>query len=665
MNRAVRLAMTAAASSLAVMAFAAFLPEGLPLGIAVRGLVAGGSVALVAVGMVLAHRASGVVNLAQAQLGVVGAVLAVELRMAWDVPYPVALIAGLLTAAAAGALVEVLVLRRLRSAPAVVPMVATVGAAQLLTGLALLLDGAVRAPLGSRFAPPVDVDVVVSPVVIDGTGLSILIAAPAAVLGVAHLLYRTDSGLAFRAIASNRERAALAGVPILGHAAAAWAIAGALSGLALVLEAPVAGSPGATAIAGGGAALLVRALAAAAAGGFTRLVPTVAAAASIGVVEEGLAWSYPTTAVVDVLLVVAIVAVLATRRGVLGRSGTSALAGWRAAVSAPSTALSVPAGRAAWVLVFVAAGAVPLVLDAARTELAALIVIQAIVVLSLVVVSGWAGELSLGQFAVAGAGGATCALLYGRHGWDLMAALPAAAAAGAAVLVALGLPGLRRSALVTAVTTLAFAAASHGFLLEHRHAPWFVEDRIARPALWDRIPLERPWQLYLVALAVLAAVTAAVVNLRRTRAGRALLAVRDNEASASATGIDPVRARLFGLAFSGAVAGVGGALLVLHQAGVHAPSFTPELSLRMLAVAVVGGLGSVRGALLATAALGTADLLLAPEWSLVSTGAGMLVVLLFLPAGVDGVLQRLASAVAGLSARPARVDTDPRLPVAP
>ena len=641
--RRARLATVALSCALAWAVAGALLPPGLPAGVIVRGLLTGIVVALPTAGLVLAYQATRVVNLAQAQLGVVGAVLAVELRLAWRVPYPVALVAGVATAAVIGAAVEVLVLRRLRAAPSLVSIVATAGVAQLLTGLALLLDERIDVPLGRFFTPPVDWRFTVEPITFDGGAALLLTAGAAALVALAVLLGRTDLGLALRALASDRERTSLAGVPAGLYSAAAWGLAGALSGLALVLRAPTLGTATAVAAAGTGTSLLLRTLAAAAIGRFTDLPRAVGAALAIGVVEETIAWWRPNTTVVDALLVVMIVGALLVQGRAIGRLATGGLAGWRSAGAgrplAPSAGI-----RRGLLTAAVAAAALPAFLGPAHTETATLVLIQAIVVVSLVVLVGWTGELSLGQFAVAGTGGAVVGVLHGRHGLDLLLALPVGMAVAAAVLALLLLPSLRGGGLLGGIATLGFAVAAGTYLFEARYVGWLVEDRLVRPALWGRLALDRPWQLYLLALAALAAVTAAATNLRRSRTGRALLAVRDNASSAAAAGIAEGRTRVFGIVASGAVAGLAGSLYVLHQQGLHGESFTPEASLRLLAVAVVGGLASVPGAIAAAVVFGAADHYLPLAWSLLSSGIGMLGVLLFLPGGIGGLLERLARA---------------------
>ena len=156
-----------------------------------------------------------------------------------------------------------------------------------------------------------------------------------------------------------------------------------------------------------------------------------------------------------------------------------------------------------------------------------------IVAVSLLVLTGWAGQISLGQFALVGFGGATTGILYERHGWDFLLALPVGMLVAAAAAVVIGIPALRVRGPFLAVTTLAFAVTTSTYFLNSTHFPWFVPGRVLPPVLWERIDLGRGWIQYeACAVGLLIAVLAAR-NLRASRTGRVLLAVRDNEAAAS------------------------------------------------------------------------------------------------------------------------------------
>src|SRR5439155_5161522 len=205
----------------------------------------------------------------------------------------------------------------------------------------------------------------------------------------------------------------------------------------------------------------------------------------------------------------------------------------------------------------------------------------------------------------------------------------------------IGLPALRISGPFLAVTTLAFAVTSSTFFLDRRYVPWFVPDFVPRPALWGRVVFDQDWQMYLLALVGLVVVMAAARSLRASRTGRALVAARDNELAARSVAIDTVRLKLVGFAVSGGIAGFAGALYVLHQTAFKTDAFGPEVSLRLFAMVVIGGLGSLPGAILGAAYIRGAEFFLPRGWQLIASGGGIIALLLFLPGGLGGLLYQL------------------------
>ena len=280
----------------------------------------------------------------------------------------------------------------------------------------------------------------------------------------------------------------------------------------------------------------------------------------------------------------------------------------------------------------------PFLANTAQLEAAALVCIYAIVAISLLVLTGWAGHISLGQFALVGFGGATTAVLYGRHGWDIFLATLAGVLVASLVSLIIGLPALRIRGPFLAVTTLAFAVTSATYFLKGLYFPWFVENRIDRPALFERIPLEKPWQLYILCLVGLIGVAVGASALRKSHTGRVLVAVRDNETAAEASGINTTRMKLVAFVISGAMAGFAGALFVVHQKGFNTDSFNADASIVLFSMVVIGGLGSLPGVILGAVYIRGVQFFLPPEWALLASGAGILLLLMFLPEGLGGVL---------------------------
>ena len=304
-------------------------------------------------------------------------------------------------------------------------------------------------------------------------------------------------------------------------------------------------------------------------------------------------------------------------------------------------------------LALVVAAAVPLfVTSQSRQFLYSQILLTALVALSLTVLTGWAGQLSLGQFALVGIGGVTTyALFQERMQFPIAMLIGAAVAALAAVIV--GLPALRMRGLFLAVTTLALAVA----------APWILERPIfqtdgnsttvmPRPVIGNfSLAPERTY--YWVCLAVLALAIVAMARLRRSGLGRVLLAVRDNELAASAMGLSPTRVKLFAFAVSGALAGLAGSLLVGLIQQFTTDRFDATASLQVVAVAVVGGLSSITGAVLGALLIVGLPAFFpnSAQVTLLTSGAGVLILLLYFPGGLVQILYAARDALLAFYAK--------------
>ncbi len=287
---------------------------------------------------------------------------------------------------------------------------------------------------------------------------------------------------------------------------------------------------------------------------------------------------------------------------------------------------------------------VPVWLSASKLNLAAAILIFGIIGCSLVVLTGWGGQVSLGQVAFVGIGAAVSGAVTARLGWDLSFGLVLAGAVGAVVAVVIGLPALRRGGLTLAVTSLAFALMTSEWLLnrnffgEGATLNWLPPLRITRPPLFGVIAVDTDTRFYYLCLAGLALAVVAAYGVRRSRTGRALIAVRENERAAEGFGIHGRRITLFAFAFSGFLAAFAGGLFVYQQSGLDLSPYQPTASLQVFAMAVIGGLGSIPGVLIGATYVQGIDYFLAPEWQILATGAGLLAILWILPGGLGAAL---------------------------
>ena len=256
------------------------------------------------------------------------------------------------------------------------------------------------------------------------------------------------------------------------------------------------------------------------------------------------------------------------------------------------------------------------------------------------ILTGWGGVVSLGQVAIFGAGGVVTANFLARWNLDLFWTLGAAAVAGALVALLIGMPALRVPGQFLAVTTLAFAVAVDLFILNPTNFDWLIPQAYARPVLFKRFNLvgERP--LYFVALALLATAIWAAHGLRKARAGRVVVATRDNERMASAGGVDPVRAKLTAFVASGILAALGGSIHAVSLQGIGLRTYQASDSLLAFSMTVIGGVSSLGGSLGGVILIQSIGYGL-PRLQLLLAGVGLLVILLVIPGGLAQAFEKL------------------------
>lgn len=613
-----------------------------PVPVLVNGAILGALQGLIAIGIVLIYRANRVINFAAGDIGAVAGVLMASLIVADDWPFWPALLAGLAAAVLVGATVEFLIIRRFASAPRLILTVATIGVSVLLAGAQLGVPrvfGFDRMPQALPGPFPFSFDWF--PMVFRGSHLLVLLVVPSTVLGLGVFLRRTRTGLAIRAVAESSDRALLLGIPVKRVGTVVWMIAAGLAGLASVMSAPIVGIPLGVPL---GPALMARALAAAVIGRMENLTVTFGAAVALGVVEQAVFYDQQRSVIVEpVLFGLVMLALLVQTRGGLSRAEAGGQSSWTSVREVRPTAPVLMSLRSvrigtrvtAWGPVLLAL-LPPLLLGPGNTNKASAALITAVLALSLLLLTGWAGQISLGQWAFAGFGGAVAGTLL-IDGWNVLLALPVAGLVGAAVSSLIGIPALRLRGLFFAVGTFMFALASAGYFLNSEFFGYVPTERITRPILFGKIDLESEHVFYCFTLTVLVLVALSLRSLRASRTGRVLLALRENDRAAQSFGIDATRSKLVAFAFSGFLAGTAGGLLVLHQHVMLTSQLKVENSLELFSIVVIGGLSSVSGVLVATAVFEAIDLLIPlPALRLVANSVGLLLVLLLYPRGIGG-----------------------------
>lgn len=640
----------------------------------ITGALTGLTYAVLAAGLVLVHRATKVINFAYAEIGALGATVLARLVLDRGWSFWVALPLVLLLGGAIGGAVELVVVRRLFRAPRLMLLVATVGLAQLLFVASIPIA---RLENPGPFPTPLTWEAEVGGLHLGSADFMVLLVAPAVIVALAWFLNRTRYGLAIRVCADNPERAELAGISTKHMSTLVWVLSGVLATLTIVLLDPrrgvVLGVPAPSL----GPALLLRALAAALFGRMQSLPLTLVGGVVVGVGEAIVFANVRDPGVVDVVLLVAVILLVLLRGGSLGDRGPALSLTPRVEV-VPESLRQLWWVRRIGVLFAGAALLVAVLLPItistpSRNYQFSSVAIFALIGLSVTVLTGWAGQLSLGQFAFVGLGAVMAAAAVQRGASFSVAVLYAVVACIIAALV-VGFPALRVKGLMLAVTTLALAIAAQNWILRQ---PVFVGDggttiTLPRGELFGVLDLRSQRIYYLVCLGVLVLMVLAVGRLRASGIGRAMIAVRDNEAAAASFGISPTLAKLTAFGLAGGLAGLAGALLAGLQVSTSvmpvsgSGGFSAQLSLQVIAMTVIGGLGTLTGCVLgAVYVVGLPVLFTGSETvGLLTSGIGLLLLLLYFPGGLAQLLFQIRDALLRMAERRRGEEVAPRIAAA-
>jgi branched-chain amino acid transport system permease protein len=445
-------------------------------------------------------------------------------------------------------------------------------------------------------------------------------------------------------------------VPVRRLQTIVWALAGALSTASFITKAPFGGFvPAATALVG--ASAILPGLAAAVIARFQSLPVALAAGIGLGLAEWTIRWNVTAESIFDVTFLVVILVTLLLRKVNVTRAETGESSWDSAGVLKPIPSQLRDVAEVKWArrgiaaVVALIAIFVPLAMTPSTVTTLTFAVVWCLVGISLVVLTGWGGNISLGQFGIVGLASMAAANLMARWNVDLFLSMGAAMVSGALVAVAIGLPALRIRGLYLAVTTIAFAVALDSYFLNPVNFPNLVQTNIHPPVLWKRFDMSSQWVRYEFCLATVAACAMVVRAIRRSRSGRVMIGTRDNERAADALAVPTTRVKLETFIFSGALAGLAGALYVLALApgGAGQGTFPPARSIEVFSYSVIGGLGTVAGAVSGILFFHILDFVLAKQFSgdvvtilrLSLSGAGLLWILYFLPGGIWQLVQRV------------------------
>lgn len=569
----------------------------------ILGLATASIFALAASGLVLTYTTTGIFNFAHGAIGMLGAFGYWQLHVGWGWPIPVALAGVLLVGAPLlGVLIERGIMRGLHDAPETVRIVVTVSLLIALLGLGQWLwspKEVHRVPLlfAGRKVTIFDVN-------LTWHHLSAFVVAIVVAIGLRLLLYRSRLGLDMRATVDSRPLSMLHGARPDRSAAAAWAIGCSLAALAGVLIGPLGGQLSHINL----TLLIVSAYAAAMIGRLRSLPMTFAGAVFLGLADSYAIGYLPTgnaylTTFRFVIPVVVLFVVLLVLPNPQLRTRSSGASREEVPMPAWRTAAFTATG------IVLAGLALAGLLGDADALRATRIFGVALVALSLVPLTGFAGQVSLCQMSFAAIG----ALVMAHHGdgGDPLALLLAAAVC-AVVGALVALPALRLSGLYLALATAAFAVfLDRWIFLMPSFEVGGTTVKIFEGGVVSVSPLDvpgldttDPQVLLTVLAAVLAAGYLVVVAIRRSTFGQRLLAMKDSPAACATLGMDLTRLKLAVFALSAAMAGVGGALYAGTLGSVSPERFSLFESLPLLLLTVVGGIATASGAVFAGLMLG-------------------------------------------------------------
>ncbi len=625
------------------------------------GLITGLTYAALAAGFVLIYRSTGVLNFAHGEVGAFGLALFVLLIVNYGVNWWLAFGLALAGCGACGMLIELIVIRRLFTSPRLVLLIATIGIGQIM--LLARVEWLPNITAGGSI--PTAFDVTWTPtdhIRLQARELVVLIVVPALVGLLALFLTRTRFGLAVRAAASNPDTARVYGISPRRVSTIVWTISAVFAAATAILSAPLSGVQAALVDDTGQAlaeVLLLRVLIVSLLARMHSLPGVLVAGLGVGLIEKVIRSNVSSTNqdVVDLVFFVAVLFVVLW----LARSQREE-ASWSLSprVSAIPEALRRiwwvrHINRIGFVVLFGLLAAVPLVVTSASgTFTWTVILLWAMIAFSLTILTGWSGQVSLGQFAFVGVGGLTTVALTRGHDipipfdlFDASVELPWGLAVACGTLLGtvfaifIGLPALRVRGLFLAVTTLAFAVAAGRWMFSQ---DFFDGGSSApRPAVPPAVLGvdfgESRRSLYYLCLGALILTVYVGGRIRASGIGRTLIAVRDNEEMAAASTVSPARAKLSAFAVSGAIAALAGGLLVSVLPSLSArTTFGAVESLEVIVIAIIGGLGSLAGPILGSLWVrGLPEV--TPEklhnlQSFFTSNVGLLVLLMYFPGGL-------------------------------
>ena len=608
---------------------------------ALLGLGVGALYAFASQGLIVIYRGTGVLNFSLGATAIAGVFMQWELQNEHGWPFLASAIAGIAWSAFLGVLTHWVIMRPLRRSSSLVRVIATLGVLITIQAAVVIRYGSNPRQVESwlptdRVTLWSDVGITLDRVILLGIG-----SVSALCLW---LLYRSSQfGLGTEAVAESERSASAIGLSPNRIALLNWALGSAIAALAGILVVPII-TLQVTAM----TALILAALAAALVGDFRSFPVATAAGFAIGVGQalvgrfadqEGLGPSLPFLVIIVVLVV----------RG-------------RSLPLRDHYLQKLPMlgnGRIPWGWALFGCGAVIFVMVTKETKWVDAITVSlgvAIVLLSIVVLTGYAGQLSLAQYSIAGFGAYVAGRLVAVYDIPFLLALLAGIAATVPLGLVFGLPAVRTRGINLAIVTLGLGTTIELVLFNNRSYTGGVQGtQVGNPDLFgfDIGSINHParYGIFVLVMTMLAVVV--VANVRRGRSGRRLIAVRTNERAAAALGINVMVAKLFAFSLASAIAALGGIVLAFRLSSISYESYSNFTSITYVGLALLGGVGQLLGAFVGStlATAGVTQEILETHWEGVGrwiqliSGIGILLTLVIYKDGVAAEWVRMSRAI--------------------
>ena len=551
---------------------------------ALLGLGVGALYAFASQGLIVIYRGTGVLNFSLGATAIAGVFMQWELQYEQGWPFLLAALVGVALSAFLGVLTHWWVMKPLRRASSLVRVIATLGVLISVQAGVVIRYGSQPRQVDSwlpnnRFTLWGDVDIFVDRLIL----LGIAVASATALWA----LYRSSQfGLATEAVSESERSASAIGLSPNRIATLNWALGSAIAAIAGILVVPII-----TLQVAAMTSLVLAALASALVGDFRSFPIATAAGLGLGIAQtlvsrfidqQGLGASLPFLIIIAVLVFrgrsLPLRDYFLKQQPMLGN------------------------GRMSWDWTIFGCGVIVFLMltkDAKWIDALTVSLGVAIVLLSIVVLTGYAGQLSLAQYTIAGFGAFVAGRLVAVYDIPFLLGLIAGVAAAVPLGLLFALPAVRTRGINLAIVTLGLGTTMELMLFRNRSYTGGVRGtQVGNPDLfgYDISSIRYPerYGIFVLAMAVIAVWM--VSNVRRGRSGRRLIAVRTNERAAAALGIDVLRAKLFAFAFAAALAALGGILLAFRLSSISYQSFTSFTSITYAGLALVGGVGHLLGA---------------------------------------------------------------------